>query len=84
MDIVQDGAEYGSRVASSGTTLQFFVCFIYFYLFFYVLDVVSITVYDRDTLLNIGSSVAQRKPDFELLNAGGLFTDTAFEPFVCN
>ncbi len=31
---------------------------------FYVLDVVSITVYDRDTLLNIGSSVAQRKPDF--------------------
>ncbi len=48
----------------------------------YVLDVVSITVYDRDTLLNIGSSVAQRKPDFEFLNAGGLFTDTASEPFV--
>ncbi len=47
-----------------------------------VLDVVSITVYDRDTLLNIGSSVAQRKPDFEFLNAGGLFTDTASEPFV--
>ncbi len=41
-----------------------------------MLDVVSITVYDRDTLLNIGSSVAQRKPDFEFLNAGGLFTDT--------
>ncbi len=47
-----------------------------------MLDVVSITVYDRDTLLNIGSSVAQRKPDFEFLNAGGLFTDTATEPFV--
>ncbi len=47
-----------------------------------MLDVVSITVYDRDTLLNIGSSVAQRKPDFEFLNAGGLFTDTAAEPFV--
>ncbi len=46
-----------------------------------MLDVVSITVYDRDTLLNIGSSVAQRKPDFEFLNAGGLFTDTASEPF---
>ncbi len=45
-------------------------------------DVVSITVYDRDTLLNIGSSIAQRKPDFEFLNAGGLFTDTASEPFV--
>ncbi len=36
----------------------------------------------RDTLLNIGSSVMQRKPDFEFLNAGGLFTDTASEPFV--
>ncbi len=52
------------------------------FLLFYVLDVVSITVYDRDTLLNIGSSVAQRKPDFEFLNAGGLFTDTASEPIV--
>ncbi len=47
-----------------------------------MLDVVSITVYDRDTLLNIGSSVVQRKPYFEFLNAGGLFTDTALEPFV--
>ncbi len=55
-----------------------------FCLLFYVLDVVSITVYDRDTLLNIRSSVAQRKPDFEFLNAGGLFTDTASEPFVWN
>ncbi len=51
--------------------------FSYVFFFFYVLDVVSITVYDRDTLLNIGSSIAQRKPDFEFLNAGGLFTDTA-------
>ncbi len=58
--------------------------FCLFFLLFYVLDVVSITVYDRDTLLNIGSSVAQRKPDFEFLNAGGLFTDTASEPFVWN
>ncbi len=49
---------------------------------FYMLDVVSITVYDRHTLLNIGSFVAQRKPDFEFLNAGTLFTDTASEPFV--
>ncbi len=57
-----------------------FVLFVF--LLFYVLDVVSITVYDRDTLLNIGSSVAQRNPDFEFLNAGGLFTDTASEPFV--
>ncbi len=55
---------------------------LFVFLLFYALDVVSITVYDRDTLLNIGSSIAQRKPDFEFLNAGGLFTDTASEPFV--
>ncbi len=29
--LVQDGAEYGRRVASSGNTLQFFVCFICFF-----------------------------------------------------
>ncbi len=46
-----------------------------------MLDVVSITAYDRDMLLNIGSSIAQRKLDFEFLNAGGLFTDTASEPW---
>ncbi len=80
---LQDGAEDGSRVASSEKTLQVFVCFVCFSVV-YVLDVVSITVYDRDTLLKIGSSVAQRKPDFEFLNAGGLFTDTASEPFVWN
>ncbi len=55
---------------------------LFVFLLFYVLDVVSITVYDRDTLLNIGSSVAQRKPDFEFLSVGGLLTDTASEPFV--
>ncbi len=61
-----------------------FLYVLFVFLLFYVLDVVSITVYDRDTLLNIGSFVAQRKPDFEFLNAGGLFTDTASEPFVWN
>ncbi len=35
-----------------------------------------------DTLLNIGSFIAQRKPDFEFLNVGALFMDTASEPFV--
>ncbi len=55
---------------------------LFVFLLFYVLDVVCITVYDRHTLLNIGSPVAQRKPDFEFLNAGALFTDTASEPFV--
>ncbi len=33
-------------------------------------------------LLNIGSSITQRKPDFEFLNAGALFTDTTSEPFA--
>ncbi|XP_047656443.1 uncharacterized protein LOC113651616 isoform X1 [Tachysurus fulvidraco] len=47
-----------------------------------VLEVVCITAYDRHTLLNIGSYVAKRKPDFEFLNAGSLFTNTASEPFV--
>ncbi len=74
---IQDGAEYGSRVASSEKTLQFFLYVLLVFLLYYVLDVVSITVYDRHTLLNIGSSVTQRKPDFEFL-----FTDTASEPFV--
>ncbi len=55
---------------------------LFVFLLFYLLDVVSITLYDRHTLLNIGSSIAQRKPDFELLNAGALFTDTVSEPFV--
>ncbi len=30
---------------------------LFVFMLFYVLDVVSITVYDRDTLLNIGSSL---------------------------
>ncbi len=72
------------RMAAVLRAPENFGVFRMFYLFFVVLRVrcVSITVYDRDTLLNIGSSVAQRKPDFEFLNAGGLFTDTASEPFV--
>ncbi len=49
---------------------------------FYLLDVVSITVYDKHTLLNIGSSVAQRKPDIKFLNASALSTDTTSELFV--
>ncbi len=55
---------------------------LFVFLLFYMLDVVSITVYDRDMLLNIGFSIAQRKLDLEFLNASGLFTDTASEPFV--
>ncbi len=47
---------------------------LFVFLLFYVLDVVSITVYDRDTLLNIGSSVAQRKHrTLSSWMAGGLF-----------
>ncbi len=74
LDLKQDGGEYGSRVASSEKTLQFFVCFI---CFFVVLRVRCC----RHTFLNIGSSIAQRKQGFEFLNAGALFTNTAPEPF---
>ncbi len=69
-----------SKMAPSMAAVLRYVLFVI--LLFYVLDVVSITVYDRHTLLNIGSFVAQRKTDFEFLNAGALFTDTASEPFV--
>ncbi len=75
----QDGTDHGSRVVRKLCSFSYVLFVI---LLFYVLDVVSITVYDRHTLLNIGSFVAQRKPDFEFLNAGALFTDTASEPFV--
>ncbi len=51
-------------------------------LLFFVLDVYTLIAYDRHTILEIGSSVAQREPDFEFLNAGVLFTNTAAEPFV--
>ncbi len=55
-------------------------------LLFYVLDVVSITVYDRDTLLNIGSFFAQRKPDFEFQHitintCGDRVLDHCYSPF---
>ncbi len=73
---MQDGAEYSRRKLCS------FLYVLFVILLFYVLDVVSITVYERNTLLNIGSPIAQRKPDFEFLNAGALFTDSATEPFV--
>ncbi len=59
-----------------------YVLFYLLLLLFYVLDVVCITVYDRHTLLKIGSSAAQCKLDFEFLNAGALFTDTASETFI--
>ncbi len=46
------------------------------------LCITKINLVDTDLILNIGSSVAQRKPDFEFLNAGGVFTDTVSEHFV--
>ncbi len=56
-------------------TKLFFMCFIYYFAVF-----ATLIANDRNTLL--GSSVAHRKPDFEFLNAGALFTNTAAEPFV--
>ncbi len=58
-----------------------FSCFTYYFAVF-VLDVYTLSVYDRHTLLEIDSSLAHQKPDFEFLNAAALFTNTTSEPFV--
>ncbi len=57
------------------------MCFTYYFAVFRT-DVYTLIAYDRHTLLEIGSSVAHRKPDFEFLNVGALFTNTAAETFV--
>ncbi len=67
-----------AAVLQAPTKLCSFSCV----LLYFVLDVYTLIAYGRHTLLEIGSSVAHRKPDFEFLNAGALFTNTAVEPFV--
>ncbi len=57
------------------------MCFTYYFAVFRT-DVYTLIAYDRHTLLEIGSSVAHRKSDFEFLNVGALFTNTAAETFV--
>ncbi len=49
---------------------------------FLVLDVFCLIVYNRQTLLEIGSTVTHRKPDFTFLNTVPLFTNNTAEPFV--
>lgn len=78
-----DGAEDGRYVASSVTTLHYFVWSQLF--LFFTLGVVSLITYNIQTLLDIGSYIAShRKPDFEFFNTDVLFTDMASEPFVWN
>lgn len=50
-------------------------------LVFFIPDVVSLSITDEH--LDIGSYVADQKPDFEFLHADNLFTETALEPFAC-
>ncbi len=76
-----DSAEHGSRVASSYQTLQFFMWFTYYFAVFHTGCLHSYCLRQTNTLSEIGS-VAHRKPHFEFLNAGALFTNTAAEPFV--
>ncbi len=45
-----------------------FVFVLYVIWMFLVLDVVCLIVYNRQTLLEIGSTVTHRKPDFKFLN----------------
>ncbi len=49
---------------------------------FLVLDVFCLIVYNRQTLLEIGSTVTHRKPEFKFLNTVPLFTNNSAEPFV--
>ncbi len=70
-----------AAVLRAPTKLCSFSCVVLIILLFFILDVYTLIAYDRHTLLEIGSSVAHRKPDFEFLNAGALFTNTASEPF---
>ncbi len=71
-----------AAVLRAPTKLCIFLCVLLIILLFFVLDVYTVIVYDRHTLLEIGSSIAHRKLDFEFLNAGAFFTNTASEPFV--
>ncbi len=76
-----DGAEYGRSVASSESNWHFlFVLYVIF--MFLALDVVCLIVYNRQTLLEIGSTITHHKPDFKFLNTGLLFTNNTAEPFV--
>ncbi len=59
-----------AAVLRAPTKLCIFSCVLLIILLFFVLDVYTLIVYDRHTLLEIGSSVAHRKLDFEFLNAG--------------
>ncbi len=71
-----------AAVLRAPTKLCSFSCVLLIILLFFVLDVYTLIAYGRHTLLEIGSTVAHRKPDFEFLNAVALFTNTAVEPFV--
>ncbi len=75
-------AQSMAAVLQAPTKPCIFSCVLLIILLFFVLDVYTLISYDRHTLLEIVSSVTHRKPDFELINAGALFTNTAAEPFV--
>ncbi len=65
--IINKMAKSMAAVLRAPRKLCSFLYVLFVILLFYVLDVVSITVYDRHMLLNIGSFIAQRKLDFEFL-----------------
>ncbi len=67
-------------IVSSEPNWQICVCFVIW--MFLVLDVFCLIVYNRQTLLEIGSTVTHRKPDFKFLNTVPLFTNNTAEPFV--
>ncbi len=67
------------RAPSQTGSFLFVLYVIWVYL---ALDVVCLIVYNRQTLLEIGSTVTYHKPDFKFLNTKPLFTNNTAEPFV--
>ncbi len=67
--IVTKMAPSMAAVLRGPTKLCHFLYVLLIILLFFVLDFYTLIAYDRHTLLEIGSSVAHRKPDFEILNA---------------
>lgn len=78
--IRNDGTEHGSRVATTEQTLQFLFV-LSLILVFFILDIVCLIVYNRQTLFDIGCYIAHWKPDF--LHTDNLFTGITSETFVC-
>ncbi len=71
-----------AAVLRAPTKLCSFSCVLLIILLFFRTGCLHSYCLRQTHTLEIGSTVAHRKPDFEFLNAVALFTNTAVEPFV--